>query len=131
DWRLRFRRQMNKTDQDANTKALDSLLNYEPVKYFGNEAHEERRYDASLERYERAYIRSEVTLNLLNGGQAAIVAMGLTAVMLMAAQGVGRGEMTVGDFVLVNTYLIQLYRPLNFLGFVYREMKQSLTDMEA
>ncbi|MBX6375491.1 MAG: ABC transporter ATP-binding protein/permease [Acetobacteraceae bacterium] len=131
DWRLRFRREMNKTDQDANTKAIDSLLNYETVKYFGNEAHEERRYDASLARYERAYVRSEVTLNLLNAGQATIIAVGLTAVMLMAARGAARGEMTVGDFVLVNTYLIQLYLPLNFLGFVYREMKQSLTDMEA
>jgi ATP-binding cassette subfamily B protein len=131
DWRLRFRREMNRTDQDANTKAIDSLLNYETVKYFGNERHEARRFDASLGRYEQAYIRSEVTLNMLNGGQAAVIAIGLTVVMLMAAQGVVRGEMTVGDFVLVNTYLIQLYLPLNFLGFVYREMKQSLTDMEA
>ena len=83
-------------------------------------AHEERRYDASLARYERAYTRSETTLNMLNGGQAAIIAVGLTAVMLMAARGVARGEMTVGDFVLVNTYLIQLYLPLNFLGFEHR-----------
>ncbi len=131
DWRLRFRREMNRTDQDANTKAIDSLLNYETVKYFGNEGHEGRRYDGSLARYEQAYIRSEVTLNALNGGQAAIIALGLTAVMLMAANGVASGRMTVGDFVLVNTYLIQLYLPLNFLGFVYREMKQSLTDMES
>jgi ATP-binding cassette subfamily B protein len=131
DWRLRFRREMNATDQEANTKAIDSLLNYETVKYFNNEAHEERRYDASLARYERAYTRSETTLNLLNMGQAVIIAVGLTVVMLMAARGVARGQMTVGDFVLVNTYLIQLYLPLNFLGFVYREMKQSLTDMEA
>ncbi len=131
DWRLRFRREMNQTDQDANTKAIDSLLNYETVKYFNNEAHEARRYDASLERYERAYVRSEVTLNLLNMGQAGIIAVGLTVVMLMAANGVAAGRMSVGDFVLVNTYLIQLYLPLNFLGFVYREMKQSLTDMEA
>jgi ABC-type transport system involved in Fe-S cluster assembly fused permease/ATPase subunit len=131
DWRLRFRREMNATDQEANTKAIDSLLNYETVKYFNNEPHEERRYDASLSRYEQAYIRSEVTLNWLNMGQAAVIAIGLTIVMLMAAGGVTRGEMTVGDFVLVNTYLIQLYLPLNFLGFVYREMKQSLTDMEA
>jgi ATP-binding cassette subfamily B protein len=131
DWRLRFRREMNATDQEANTKAIDSLLNYETVKYFNNEGHEERRYDASLARYERAYSRSEVTLNMLNGGQAAIIAIGLTLVMLMAARGVASGQMSVGDFVLVNTYLIQLYLPLNFLGFVYREMKQSLTDMEA
>lgn len=131
DWRLRFRRAMNEMDQDANTKAIDSLLNYETVKYFGNEKHEERRYDASLGRYEGAYIRSEVTLNLLNMGQAAIIAVGLTVVMMMAARGVINGTMTVGDFVLVNTYLIQLYLPLNFLGFVYRELKQGLTDMEA
>jgi len=131
DWRLRFRRAMNQTDQDANTKAIDSLLNYETVKYFNNEKHEERRYDGSLARYEHAYIRSEQTLNALNGGQAAIIALGLTAVMLMAASRVAAGGMTVGDFVLVNTYLIQLYLPLNFLGFVYREMKQGLTDMEA
>ena len=118
DWRLRFRRAMNATDQEANTKAIDSLLNYETVKYFGNEKHEERRYDATLARYEQAYTRSEVTLNYLNMGQAAIIAVGLTVVMLMAARGAARGEMTVGDFVLVNTYLIQLYLPLNFLGFV-------------
>ena len=130
DWRLRFRREMNATDQDANTKAIDSLLNYETVKYFSNEAHEERRYDASLSRYERAYTRSETTLNLLNAGQAAIIAVGLTLVMSLAAQGVAAGRMTVGDFVLVNTYLIQLYMPLNFLGFAYREIKQGLTDME-
>jgi ABC-type transport system involved in Fe-S cluster assembly fused permease/ATPase subunit len=131
DWRLRFRREMNQTDQDANTKAIDSLLNYETVKYFNNERHEARRYDQSLERYESAYVRSEVTLNALNMGQASIIAVGLTIVMLMAANGVAAGRMSVGDFVLVNTYLIQLYLPLNFLGFVYREMKQSLTDMEA
>jgi len=131
NWRLRFRRQMNDTDQEANTRAIDSLLNFETVKYFGNEAHERRRYDASLARYEHAYNRSEVSLNLLNMGQAAIIATGLTVVMLMAARGVAAGRMTVGDFVLVNTYLIQLYLPLNFLGFVYREMKQGLVDMEA
>jgi ATP-binding cassette subfamily B protein len=131
NWRLRFRRQMNDTDQEANTRAVDSLLNYETVKYFGNERHEERRYDASLARYERAYVRSEVSLNALNMGQAAVIAVGLTVVMLMAAHGVVAGRMTVGDFVLVNTYLIQLYLPLNFLGFVYREMKQGLVDMEA
>jgi ATP-binding cassette subfamily B protein len=131
NWRLRFRREMNETDQDANTKAIDSLLNYETVKYFNNEAHEVRRYDASLTRYEDAYVRSESTLNLLNGGQAAIIATGLTLVMLLAAQGVAAGRMTVGDFVLVNTYLIQLYMPLNILGFAYREIRQGLTDTEA
>jgi ABC-type transport system involved in Fe-S cluster assembly fused permease/ATPase subunit len=131
EWRLRFRRQMNETDQEANTKAVDSLLNFETVKYFGNEAHEARRYDASMQRYERAYVRSEVTLNALNFGQQAIVAVGLTAVMLLAAYRVAHGQMTVGDFVLVNTYLLQLFQPLNFLGFAYREIKQGLVDMEA
>jgi ATP-binding cassette, subfamily B, heavy metal transporter len=131
NWRLRFRREMNNTDQEANTKAIDSLLNYETVKYFGNEAHEARRYDESLTRYERAYVRSETTLNMLNSGQAVIIALGLTAVMLLAARGVVAHMMTVGDFVLVNTYLIQLYMPLNILGFAYREIKQGLTDTEA
>jgi ATP-binding cassette subfamily B protein len=131
NWRLRFRREMNQQDQDANTKAIDSLLNYETVKYFGNEAHEARRYDASLTRYENAYVRSETTLNMLNAGQAAIIALGLTLVMLLAARGVTGGGMTVGDFVLVNTYLIQLYMPLNILGFAYREIRQGLTDTEA
>jgi ATP-binding cassette subfamily B protein len=131
NWRLRFRREMNETDQEANTKAIDSLLNYETVKYFGNERHEVRRYDASLTRYETAYVRSETTLNMLNGGQAAIIALGLTLVMLLAARGVTAGGMTVGDFVLVNTYLIQLYMPLNILGFAYREIRQGLTDTEA
>jgi len=131
NWRLRFRRRMNETDQDANTKAVDSLLNFETVKYFNNEAHEARRYDGSLARYERAYARSEQTLNMLNAGQATIIAVGLTAVMLMAGHGVASGTMTVGDFVLVNTYLIQLYLPLNILGFMYRELRQGLTDMES
>ncbi len=131
EWRLRFRRAMNETDQEANTKAVDSLLNFETVKYFGNEAHEARRYDASMARYERAYVRSEVSLNGLNFGQQALIAVGLTAVMLMAAQRVAAGTMTTGDFVLVNTYMIQLFQPLNFLGFAYREIKQGLVDMEA
>ncbi len=131
EWRLRFRRQMNATDEDANTKAVDSLLNFETVKYFGNEAHEARRYDASYRRYEAAYVRSEVSLNGLNFGQQAIIAGGLMAVMLMAAFRVADGRMTVGDFVLVNTYMLQVFQPLNFLGFAYREIKQGLVDMEA
>ncbi len=131
EWRLRFRRAMNETDTEANTRAIDSLLNYETVKYFGNEAHEARRYDGSLERYEKAYVRSEVSLNGLNFGQQAIIGLGLTIVMLMAAGRVAGGGMTVGDFVLVNTYMIQLFQPLNILGFAYREIKQGLTDMEA
>ncbi|HEV7268527.1 MAG TPA: ABC transporter ATP-binding protein/permease [Falsiroseomonas sp.] len=131
EWRLRFRRAMNDTDTEANTRAVDSILNYETVKYFGNETHEARRYDASLERYERAYVRSEVSLNGLNFGQQTVIAIGLTVVMMMAAGRVAQGGMTVGDFVLVNTYMIQLFQPLNFLGFAYREIKQGLVDMEA
>jgi len=131
EWRTKYRRRMNESDQEANTKAVDSLLNYETVKYFGNEAHEAGRYEQALARYERASIQSKVTLSLLNVGQAAIIAVGLTVIMVMAGAGVVAGRMTIGDFVLVNTYLIQLYIPLNFLGFVYREMRQSLIDMEA
>jgi ATP-binding cassette subfamily B protein len=131
NWRLRFRRAMNEQDTEANNRAVDSLLNYETVKYFGNEAHEARRYDSSLERYERAYVRSEISLNGLNFGQQSIIAFGLTAVMMLAAGRVTGGTMSVGDFVLVNTYMIQLSLPLNILGFAYREIKQGLTDMEA
>ncbi len=130
NWRVRFRRTMNDTDSDAQTKAVDSLLNFETVKYFGNEAHEARRFDEARARYERAAVKSQVTLNMLNLGQAVIIAFGLGLVMLMAADGVQAGTMTVGQFVLVNTYLMQLYQPLNFLGFVYREIKQGLVDME-
>jgi ABC-type transport system involved in Fe-S cluster assembly fused permease/ATPase subunit len=128
--RVGIRRVMNDSDSDAQSKAIDSLLNYETVKYFGNEAHEAKRYDESLARYERAAVRNQVTLNMLNLGQAAIIAIGLAVVMLMAAQGVRQGTMSVGRFVLVNTYLMQLYQPLNMLGFVYREIKQGLVDME-
>ena len=128
--RVRIRRTMNDTDNEARTRAIDSLLNYETVKYFGNERHESARFDASLARYEKAAVQSQVSLNMLNLGQAAIIAVGLTAIMLLAAQGVRAGTMTVGKFVLVNTYLMQLYQPLNFLGFVYREMKQGLVDLE-
>jgi ATP-binding cassette, subfamily B, heavy metal transporter len=130
NWRVKFRRTMNETDSEAQSKAIDSLLNYETVKYFGNEAHEARRFDESWARYERAAVKSQVTLNMLNLGQATIIAGGLALVMLMAAYGVRDGSMTVGRFVLVNTYLMQLYQPLNFLGFVYREIKQGLVDME-
>ena len=131
EWRLKYRRRMNETDQEANTRAIDSLLNYETVKYFGNEAYEARRFDSALRRYERAAVTSNASLSLLNIGQALIVGSGLSGMMLMAGYGVAEGTMTVGDFVMVNTYLIQLYLPLNYLGFVYREIKQSLTDMEA
>ena len=130
EWRIKYRREMNAMDSEANTKAIDSLLNYETVKYFGNEEHEARRFDSSMQRYERAATLSKTSLSLLNIGQGAIIAGGLTAVMVMAGQGVVEGRMTIGDFVLVNSYLVQLYLPLNFLGYVYREIKQSLTDME-
>ena len=131
NWRSKYRRRMNDTDSQANTRAIDSLLNYETVKYFGNEDFEARRYDDALRRYERAAVSSKRSLALLNIGQATIIGVGLTTVMAMAGQGLLEQRMTVGDFVLVNTYLIQLYIPLNFLGFVYREMKQALIDMEA
>jgi ATP-binding cassette subfamily B protein len=131
EWRLKYRREMNATDQEASTRAIDSLLNYETVKYFGNEQYEAERFDRSLARYESAAVVSKSSLALLNIGQAAIIGVGLTLVMAMAGNGVIADELTIGDFVLVSTYLIQLYMPLNFLGFVYREIKQSLTDMEA
>jgi ATP-binding cassette, subfamily B, heavy metal transporter len=130
DWRVRFRRTMNEKDSEANTRAIDSLLNYETVKYFGNEAHEFNRFDHALRGYERAAVKSQTSLSLLNVGQGFIVALGQIAVMAIAAKGVIAHTMTVGDFVLVNTYLMQLYIPLNFLGFVYRETKQSLIDMD-
>lgn len=131
EWRIKFRREMNERDTEANTKAIDSLLNFETVKYFGNEAHEARRYDVALQQYERAAVRSKVSLAMLNIGQSGIIAIGLVAIMAMAGWGVVQGTMTVGDFVLVNAYMIQLYLPLNFLGFVYRQIRQSLTDMDA
>ncbi|OZI24059.1 metal ABC transporter permease [Bordetella genomosp. 9] len=130
EWRTKFRRRMNETDSEANTKAVESLLNYETVKYFGNEEHEARRYDVSLKQYQRAAVSSQVSLSLLNIGQAVIISVGLTLVMWMAARGITRGQYTLGDFVLVNTYLLQLYDPLSFFGFIYREIKQSLIDME-
>jgi ATP-binding cassette subfamily B protein len=130
DWRVRFRREMNERNSEANTKAVDGMLNFETVKYFANEEHEAQRYDAALRAYERAAVRSETTLTLLNLGQGTIIAAGLVAIMTLAARGVAAAEMTVGDFVLVNAYLIQLYTPLNFLGMVYRNIKQSLTDLE-
>ncbi len=131
EWRIKYRRQMNESDQSANTKAVDSLLNFETVKYFNNEQHEARRYDIALQAYEHAAVKSRTTLATLNIGQAFIIALGVTIMMAMAAFEVAGGTMTVGDFVLVNAYLIQLYLPLNFLGTVYREIRQSLIDMEA
>ena len=131
EWRLKYRRRMNEKDSEANTKAIDSLLNYETVKYFGNEMHEARRFDISRRQYEKAAVQSKTSLSLLNIGQGLIIAIGLTGITIMAGNEVAAGTMTIGDFVLVNTYLLQLYIPLNFLGFVYREIKQSLTDMES
>ncbi|WP_300300963.1 ABC transporter ATP-binding protein/permease [Ferrovibrio sp.] len=131
EWRTKYRRQMNDEDQRANTRAVDSLLNYETVKYFTNEAHEARRFDEALSRYERAAVKSQTSLALLNLGQGAIIAVGLIGVMSLAVLGVRDGSMTLGDIVMVNAYLIQLYLPLNFLGFAYREIKQGLIDMEA
>ncbi len=130
EWRLKFRREMNEEDAKANTRAIDSLLNFETVKYFGNEEHEARRYDISLKAYERASVKSHTSLALLNIGQAIIISLGLTGVMLMTGQGIVTGAMTLGSFVLANTYLMQLYQPLNFFGFVYREIKQALIDIE-
>ena len=131
EWRTQYRRAMNTTETESSSKAVDSLLNYETVKYFGNEEHEAKRFERSLRRYEDAAIKSKITLSLLNVGQGAAIATGLVAVMTLAEQGVAQGTMTIGDFVLVNAYLIQLYMPLNFLGFIYREIKASLADMEA
>ncbi len=131
EWRMRHRRAMNEMDNAANSTAVDSLLNYETVKYFGNEAHEAARYDSALRRYERAAVLSRTSLSILNVGQASIIAVGVTIIMIMAGTGVVGGTMTIGDFVLVNSYLVQLYLPLNFLGAAYREIKQSLADMEA
>lgn len=130
DWRLKFRREMNEQDTKANSKAVDSLLNFETVKYFTNEDYESTRYDVALAQYESAAVRSQLSLTLLNVGQGIIVSLGLVIVLWMAAQGVIDGRFTIGEFVLVNSLLIQIYMPLNFLGFVYREIKQSLTDME-
>lgn len=129
-WRIRLRRRMNEADQRANSRAVDSLLNYETVKYFGNEEHEAQRFDVSLRRYEKAAVANGQSLGLLNVGQSFVVSGGLTIIMIMAASGIADGSMSVGDFVMVNTYLIQLYQPLGFFGFAYREIKQALVDME-
>ena len=130
EWRTRFRREMNDLDTEANTKAVDSLLNYETVKYFGNEEHETHRFNRSMSGYERAAIKTTTSLSLLNTGQTLIFSGGLTLLMLMAAQGIAEGVLTVGSFVMINAYLIQLYQPLNLLGTVYREIRQALIDME-
>lgn len=130
EWRIGIRRKMNDSDTEANTKAIDSLLNYETVKYFGAEAREAQRYDKSVARYEEASVHTYTSLAVLNTGQAVIFTLGLTATMLMCAIGVRNGTNTVGDFVLVNAMMIQLYQPLNFMGMVYREIKQAIIDIE-
>ena len=130
EWRTNFRRTMNELDSKASTKAIDSLLNYETVKYFGNEEYEAQRYDQGLQNYEKAAVKSQTTLSMLNAGQSFIIATAVTLILWRAAQGVIDQTMTLGDLVLVNAFMIQLYIPLNFLGVLYREIKQSLADME-
>ncbi|MDB5619636.1 ABC transporter ATP-binding protein/permease [Tardiphaga sp.] len=130
EWRIEIRRKMNDSDTEANTKAIDSLLNYETVKYFSAEAREAERYDRSMARYEKASVKTYTSLALLNTGQAIIFTCGLTATMLMCAIGVRSGRNTVGDFVMINAMMIQLYQPLNFMGMVYREIKQAVIDIE-
>ncbi|HXF87522.1 MAG TPA: ABC transporter ATP-binding protein/permease [Xanthobacteraceae bacterium] len=130
EWRIAIRRRMNESDSDANTKAIDSLLNYETVKYFNAEDRERARYDRAMARYEEMSVRSYTSLAVLNAGQAAIFTAGLGAAMVMCAYGVRDGVNTVGDFVMINAIMIQLYQPLNFMGMVYREIKQAVTDIE-
>ncbi|ADO42497.1 ABCB family ABC transporter ATP-binding protein/permease [Ketogulonicigenium vulgare] len=129
EWRVRIRRKMNEQDNDANQKAIDSLLNFETVKYFDAETREVNRYDSAMEKYEDAAVKTGVSLAALNFGQSLIITLGLTAVMVLAAMGVQDGTMTVGDFVMVNAYMIQVTQPLNFLGTIYREIRQALVDM--
>jgi ATP-binding cassette subfamily B protein len=130
EWRTQFRKEMNELDSSAHSRAIDSLLNYETVKYFNNEDFEARRYDENLERYRRAAVKSQRTLSLLNTGQQLIIAIGLVAMLWRATQGVVEGRMSLGDLVMVNAFMIQLYIPLGFLGVIYREIKQSLTDLD-
>lgn len=130
EWRTHFRRTMNDLDSKANTKAIDSLINYETVKYFGNEEYEAKRYDEGLKHYETAAVKSQTSLSLLNTGQSSIIAIAVTLILWRATHGVINKTMTLGDLVLVNAFMIQLYIPLNFLGVIYREIKQSLADME-
>ena len=130
EWRMAFRRKMNLMDSKANTSAIDSLINYETVKYFNNEEFELHRYDASMQQWEKAAVRSTTSLSLLNSMQGLVIAIGVTVMMLLAADEVVKGAMTVGDLVMVNAFLLQLFIPLNFLGFVYREIRHSLADME-
>ena len=130
EWRIRFRREMNEADESAATRAVDSLLNFETVKYFNAEGFEAERYDKAMRRYETTAVRSYTSLSVVNIGQGAIIAIGLMVMMSMAGLDIQANHLSIGDFVVVNTYLLQLYMPLNFLGWVYRELRQSLVDME-
>ena len=130
EWRTHIRREMNELDSQANTKAIDSLLNYETVKYFGNEDFEARRYDVSLQSWEKVAVKNQTSLGLLNAAQATIIASGVTIMLLRASAGVVAGKLTIGDLVMINAFLIQMFIPLNFLGVMYRSIKQSLTDIE-
>jgi ABC-type multidrug transport system fused ATPase/permease subunit len=131
EWRIGIRRDMNASDNDANSKAIDSLLNYETVKYFSAEAREVARYDRSMARYEEASVRAYVSLTVLNTGQAIVFTIGLCAAMVLCVYGIERGTNTVGDFVMINAMMIQLYQPLNFMGMVYREIRQAVIDIES
>lgn len=130
EWRMEYRVKMNATDSRANTQAIDSLINYETVKYFGNEQHELSRYDASLEEWEDAAVKSQTSLSALNVGQASIIAAGVTSIMILASSGVVKGELSIGDLVLINAFLLQLFIPLNFLGIVYSQLKHAIADMQ-
>ena len=130
EWRMKYRRKMNEMDSKANTRAIDSLINFETVKYFGNEEFETGRYDENLQVWERAAVKNQTSLASLNIGQGIIIATGITILLMLASKGVAEGELTLGDLVLVNAYLLQMFIPMNFLGFVYREIKHSLVDME-
>ena len=130
EWRMKYRVKMNATDSKANTQAIDSLINYETVKYFGNEPHEVARYDASLEEWEDAAVKSQTSLSALNVGQATIIALGVTSIMILASSGVVEGELSIGDLVLINAFLLQLFIPLNFLGVVYSQLKHAIADMQ-
>ena len=131
EWRMKYRIQMNASDSKANTQAIDSLINYETVKYFGNERHELDRYNASLEEWEDAAVKSQTSMSALNVGQAGIIAIGVTLIMILAAKGVVAGTLTIGDLVLINAFLLQLFIPLNFLGIVYSQLKHAIADMRA
>src|SRR5271155_4560247 len=130
EWRINIRRKMNESDNDANAKAIDSLLNYETVKYFSAEAREGQRYDRSMARYEESSVKAYVSLTVMNAGQAVVFTLGLCATMVLCAYGIQKGTNTVGDFVMINAMMIQLYQPLNFMGMVYREIKQAVIDIE-